>query len=369
MLNTVAVLPVWADGLGVQHVRGVPCYLWMAHNAAQIMGEDAVYVLTDSAAIARDAEHFGFKAIEVSEDAEDQAPEAFLVMADLVRGTDIDVVLRLEPVLPFLCPETLQAILTPLNAGANAVVGGYESLRAGVVELDNAQPVTGIPFIDCAEVSAIRVAALLDPQASGDMEAVRVDLPALDRVLLHDDTLHLVETIANGLHDDAPPRKGIVEYLPLQDIQMIVLDVDGVMTDGAMIFTESGDELKRFNVKDGMAIRRAVDSGVRVAICSAGHADKAIRKRADMLGIDPVHVGHGRKLDVVQGWSDAFDIPLQKMAYIGDDVNDIPVMARVGFSGCPADAVDAVRRQATVVLPQKGGQGCVRSFIEILRGE
>jgi YrbI family 3-deoxy-D-manno-octulosonate 8-phosphate phosphatase len=149
-----------------------------------------------------------------------------------------------------------------------------------------------------------------------------------------------------------------------KDIKLLVLDVDGVMTNGGMYYTESGDEFKKFNTKDGMGIKRAKQAGMELGILSSGFNSKLIERRAALFGIERVHVGSGEKLPILQGWCSDLGLELHNVAYLGDDINDLPIMERVALSACPADAVPAIKDVARVHLSKKGGEGCVRELID-----
>jgi YrbI family 3-deoxy-D-manno-octulosonate 8-phosphate phosphatase len=151
----------------------------------------------------------------------------------------------------------------------------------------------------------------------------------------------------------------------MKNIKFLVLDVDGVLTDGGMYYTESGDEFKKFNAKDGLAIRRLTKAGIPVGIISHGHLSKLINKRAELLGIKHVYVGMGvKKMDILINWCNELKIDLNDVAYIGDDINDLEVLQAVGVSACPDDAVFKVKNNVHHVLQNNGGQACVREFID-----
>ncbi len=150
----------------------------------------------------------------------------------------------------------------------------------------------------------------------------------------------------------------------LEKIRLLVLDVDGVMTDGGMFFTEAGDEMKKFNTKDGMAILHLTKSGFQVAIISSGFKGEAVRRRAEILGIQHCMVSRDPKLETLKKICAETDIALSEVAIIGDDINDLALMREVGFSACPTDAVHAVKRQVDVILKTRGGKGCIREFID-----
>lgn len=147
-------------------------------------------------------------------------------------------------------------------------------------------------------------------------------------------------------------------------IKLLVLDVDGVMTDGGMYYTESGDQFKKFNSRDGMGIKLVLRKGIHVAFLSSGTNARIISDRAETLGVKLVHAGAGEKLGILSGWCKELGIHLDEVAYIGDDVNDLDCIRAVGLSACPADAVDAVMSAVNVVLDKKGGEGCVREFVD-----
>lgn len=154
------------------------------------------------------------------------------------------------------------------------------------------------------------------------------------------------------------------ESLKSSPVKLLLMDVDGVLADGGMYFTEKGDEIKRFSSRDGLALKKIAQSGIITGIISSGISSKAIKHRADMLGIKHVYVGSKAKLEVFEKWSAKLNITAEQTAYIGDDLSDIPLMQTVGLSVCPVDAASAVRKVVKLVLKTKGGQGCVREFIE-----
>lgn len=150
----------------------------------------------------------------------------------------------------------------------------------------------------------------------------------------------------------------------LDKIKLLVLDVDGVMTDGGMYYTESGDQFKKYNTKDGMAIQHLVKSNFQVAIISSGFKAEMVKSRAELLGIQRCYVGRDSKMQILEGYCKEMGIELENVALVGDDINDLEMIRKIGFSACPSDAVNAVKTQVDIVLSKKGGEGCVREFID-----
>ena len=150
----------------------------------------------------------------------------------------------------------------------------------------------------------------------------------------------------------------------LEHIKLLILDVDGVMTDGGMSFTANGDEQKKFNTKDGMGIMKAMKNGLQIGIISSGFSDKIVKTRANMLGIDKCHVGREPKMDILKNWMDQDTLSFEEIAMIGDDINDFDIMNKIGVSACPADAVIEIKSISNIILQKKGGDGCIREFLD-----
>ena len=150
----------------------------------------------------------------------------------------------------------------------------------------------------------------------------------------------------------------------LEKIKLLILDVDGVLTDGGMYASEKGDQFKKYNTKDGMAIIHLTKNDFQVGIISSGFKAEMVKARATLLGIQHFYVGRGKKIEVLNKWCEELGISLSEVAMIGDDINDLEVMQAIGVSACPNDAVAKIKNQAKIILNKKGGEGCVREFID-----
>jgi 3-deoxy-D-manno-octulosonate 8-phosphate phosphatase (KDO 8-P phosphatase) len=154
----------------------------------------------------------------------------------------------------------------------------------------------------------------------------------------------------------------------LQNIRLLILDVDGVMTDGRIVFDSNGVETKFFNVKDGHGIKMVQRAGVEVAIIS-GRKSQVVANRAAELGIARLFQGALDKLGPYQEILAATGLDDSQVAYMGDDIIDLPVMRRVGFAAAPADAVAEVLPHAHFVTSNRGGWGAVRELCDLLLKE
>lgn len=149
----------------------------------------------------------------------------------------------------------------------------------------------------------------------------------------------------------------------LKQIKMLLLDVDGVMTDGGIIWDANGTEIKVFNVKDGHGIKLLQRAGIQVGIIT-GRTSLVVDLRAKELGIEFVYQGALKKLESYCDIKQRTGLADHEIAYMGDDVIDVPVMRRVGFAAAPADALPEVRELVDYVSPCNGGKGAVRDLCD-----
>ncbi len=136
------------------------------------------------------------------------------------------------------------------------------------------------------------------------------------------------------------------------------------MTDGGIYVTEEGRQFKKFHAHDGIGIRMAIKAGVEVGIISHSLITEMVTQRANMLGIKHLYVGQKEKLEVLQEWLSELKLSYEEVAFIGDDVNDLEIIKHVGFSACPENAVDKIKKTVDVILTKKGGDAAVREFID-----
>ena len=150
-----------------------------------------------------------------------------------------------------------------------------------------------------------------------------------------------------------------------RDIELLVLDVDGVLTDGGLYYGAEGEQLKRFDVKDGHGLVLAHLVGLRVAILT-GRRSAIVEKRAAELWIDPVLQGQRDKRTGLAQLLAQAKVPAERTAFAGDDLNDLPAMSQVRLAACPADAVGEVRERCHYVAQAPGGRGAVREILETI---
>ena len=151
-------------------------------------------------------------------------------------------------------------------------------------------------------------------------------------------------------------------------IKLLLTDVDGVLTDAGMYYSEAGDELKKFNTHDGMGLQLIREKGIKTGIITSENT-KLVERRFQKLKLDYLYQGkrQGGKLASAKEICEKEGITLAEVAYIGDDVNCLELLSHVGVAACPADALNAIKNIAGIIqMKKKGGEGCVREFVEMI---
>ena len=149
----------------------------------------------------------------------------------------------------------------------------------------------------------------------------------------------------------------------LVKIKNFFFDVDGVFTDGSIIVDNSGNELRVFSTRDGIAVKLATDKGYNFCVISGGK-NEGVRKRLNKLGIKNVYLGVNNKMEVFKSFMNDNNLKMTETMFMGDDIPDIQILKMVGLSCCPNDAANEVREVVDYISIKKGGEGCVRDIIE-----
>lgn len=148
-------------------------------------------------------------------------------------------------------------------------------------------------------------------------------------------------------------------------IKLFVMDVDGTLTNGKVFYSANGEELKIFSIRDGMGIELLKLAGIDLAIITSENSN-IVKARASKLNIKNLILGSRNKKKSLLELADSLELNLESIAYIGDDVNDIPALEIAGLSACPSDATDEVKKICDFVSVKQGGNGAVRDFAELI---
>ncbi|WP_242132875.1 KdsC family phosphatase [Aestuariivivens marinum] len=156
-------------------------------------------------------------------------------------------------------------------------------------------------------------------------------------------------------------EKSYKEYL--EHITTFIFDVDGVLTDGSVIIATNGDMLRTMNIKDGYAIKTAINKGYNICIISGG-TNEGVRLRLKGLGVKDIYLGAHNKIEQLNDYLNKNSIKRENVLYMGDDVPDYPVMKMIGLPCCPQDAVPEIKAICKYISHKKGGKGAARDVIE-----
>ena len=160
-------------------------------------------------------------------------------------------------------------------------------------------------------------------------------------------------------------KESAISVPQIPQIKMFLTDCDGCLTDGGMYYSENGDELKKFNTRDGMGFKLLREHGIITGIITS--EDRALNaRRAKKLCLDILEQGVQDKLAVIKKICSKRNISLENVAYMGDDINDLETIKAVGFGCCPADAVECIKQSAKYVSHAKGGEGAFRTAAELV---
>lgn len=386
--KTVAFIPVRGGSKGIPHknikmFNGQPLVYWTIKAAEECSHIEQVYVSTDSLEIAETVQGFGFNKVSVVKRSDKTATDnastesAMLEFAALYNFDDIVLIQATSPLLEssdlnggfykyhqdsvdsivsvvkqkrFIWERTESGFGKPLN---------YDpSSRPRRQEQDGYYVENGAFYITSRERlldSGVRISGVIDIHEMSEDTYFEIDEPS-DWI------------IAEALKK-ARENQSLYQHLDVKDINLLICDVDGVLTDAGMYYSSSGEELKKFNTKDGKGIEILRAAGIHVMFLTSENIE-LVRKRAEKLKIDYLFMGVTDK----KGFLDTFylehsQFSYAKTAYIGDDINDLECLKLVKLSATPNDGHDSILQIAKYVCQANGGQGCVRELIDlILRG-
>ena len=383
MSSNVAFIPVRGGSKSIpfkniKKINGQPLVYWTIKAAAESNSINTIYVSTDSQLIRDVVESFGFENVVVisrsPETASDtastesamlefanqydfenivliQATSPLLTAIDLDKGFSIysdpkiDSVLSVVRQKRFIWKETDDSAIAenynPLNRPRRQEYEGY------LVE-------NGAFYItsrDALLETGCRISGTIRTYEMSEDTYFEIDEPS-DWVII-DEFLRRHNPVAVPLS-----RK-------LSSIKMFLTDCDGCLTDGGMYYSESGDELKKFNTRDGMGISSLIKQGIIVGILTGENSD-IVRRRAEKLHIDEIFLGCNDKLAVANILCAKYDLSLDEVAYIGDDINDLELIKSVGFGCAVRNASPVVKDAARYVTSLRGGEGAVREVTDLI---
>lgn len=365
----------------IKKINGKPLVYWTIAAAAKSENIDKIYVATDSAVIKETVESFGFsKVVVINRSAETAYDTASTesAMLEFANNYDFDNITLIQATSPLLTTEDIDggfALFNEKNTdsvlsvvrqkrfiwkeadedeGGESIPQNYNPLsRPRRQEFDGYLVENGAYYITTRKrllETQCRISGRIKTYEMAEETYFEIDEPS-DWIIVE----HLLESKTASLNGAST----------FPDIKMFLTDCDGCLTDGGMYYSVSGDELKMFNTKDGMGFSLLKKAGIITGIITSENIE-LVKRRAEKLKIDELHMGATNKLDVIRSLSTKYNICPENIAYIGDDINDLDVIKTVGFGCSVNNAIDTVKSSAKYVTKRNGGDGAVREVIDLI---
>lgn len=378
----VAFIPVrgGSKSIPLKNIKmfcGKPLVYWTAKAAANCQYIDKVYIATDSQKIRDtiDALHIP-KVTVVTRSAESASDTASteLAMLEFAKQYDFTNIVLIQATSPLLSSEDLnRGFQMFLEDGVDSVLSGvrqkrfyWDETEKGFVEPINydlykrprRQEFSGCFVENGAFYITTRQALLATKnRISGNIKMC----------VMNEETFFEIDEPSDWVIMEQLKKKQLAQKKEaLKKIKLVATDCDGVLTDGGMYYSENGDELKKFNTLDGHGFALLREAGIKTAIIT-GEITELVKRRAEKLKVDHLIMGEKDKLKVLKSLCEIYQISLEDVAYIGDDIFDLPAIEACGFSCAPENAVDIVKEKADYVTRKSGGQGCFREVVEMIK--
>lgn len=370
----------------IKTIAGHPLVYWTAKAACESVYIDKVYISTDSEDIKTVVEEFAandpiFRRLEViprsAESASDTASTEF-AMLEFALSNEFDNIALVQATSPLLEAVDLDRGFETLSQnGTDSVMsvvhqyrfnwkydekGNITPINYDVYHRPRRQEFNGYLVENGAFYITSRDRLLTTKnRVSGNIKAVEM-APESFLEIDEPSDWHIIESLLIQRETSK-----WVQKTHLHKIKMFLTDVDGCLTDGGMYYSEKGDELKKFNTRDGMGFKILREHGVLTGIVTSEDV-QLNNRRAEKLKLDIIVTGCSNKSDSIKELSEKYDIPLENICYVGDDINDIDALSIVGTSCCPADAEEAVKQVCGFVTSAYGGRGVIREIVnELIR--
>ncbi len=357
----------------IKEIAGKPLVYWTVKAACDCPAIDKVYVATDSELI-RDTV-CGFKIPKVtvidrsSETATDTASTES-AMIEFAKQHDFDDIVLIQATSPLLTSgDLMEGVRLYQEEDVDSVLSVVEQKRfhwsideAGFAHALN-YDYTRRPRRQEFNGNFVENGAFYITSKDRLLQAKNRMSGNIKAYVMPQDTYFEIDEPSDWIIVENLLQKRILEERKWKDIKIFLTDCDGCLTDGGMYYTENGDEIKKFNARDGMGFQLLRNKGIRTGIITG--EDRALNKaRAEKLKVDEIYQGARDKMSVLKEICEKYRIKMSEAAYVGDDRNDIECLKAVGFSACPADAEEEVRKNVNYIAKRKGGEGAVREIIE-----
>lgn len=368
---TIGIIPARGGSKGlpgknIKNIAGFPLIYWTIEAAKSSKLLDDFYISTDDEEIARIAKSYGAKVLERPHDLAKDDTTTLAVLNHIVNELECDNIVVLQPTSPLRNEDTIDLCIDEfINGEFDTLATGFYTkiIEYGSHQNKRRQDIKGF-FYDDGNVYIIKSQLIKENKWFGNNICKKVVNKELNYEIDDEVEFRIIE----GLLWDRLMKGNQVSslYKLLSSIELFAMDVDGVLTDAGMYYSEFGDELKKFNTRDGKGIELLRKLGIKTAIITSENT-KIVEKRAKKLKVDYLFQGVKNDKDIVlQKISKDLGISIKNVAYIGDDVNDLSALKIVGLPITVQNATQKNKEIAKLIVPLNGGDGCVRYVCDLI---
>ncbi len=367
----------------LQKIGGIPLFLRACYNLARVISKENIVVDSDSEEILSIAAENGFQQLSrPSHLATNDTDGNAFFRWETSNYPDADIYIQHLPPMPFLSKSTIEEALHLIcSRGFDSIVAvGREKFylwdpeesrpKYNLDSIPNSFTLEETVYESMGFYVIHRDAHFKTGRRIGEDYAF-LNLPKIEQLDIdYPEDLELACAVESGLAFDSPYKSinlllGAKKEI-LKNCRAIFCDVDGVLTDGKMVYSEGGDELKNFHTRDGIGARMLKKAGYKLAMISSGINEQLIHKRGSFLGFHAISSGMEPKKNRITALTSELGIEPGEILYLGDDINDLDFMNECGFTVCPQDAHYKVKAAADLILEKKGGEGCLRELADYL---
>ena len=361
----------------IREIAGKPLAYWTAKAANDCEEIDRIYIATDSDRIRETVEGFGLNKVYVigrSANSATDTASTQSAMLEFAEKYEFDNIVLIQATSPLLTSADISGGFSEFNKpGTDSVLSAVRQKRFQW-KIDREGCAAPINYDVFHRPRRQEFDGYLVENGAFYIISRELLLESRNRLA---GNIHIYEMDeASYLEIDEPNDWIIIEKLlmdrikktvKIPEIKMFLTDCDGCLTDGGMYYSENGDEMKRFNTLDGMGVQMLRERGILTGIVT-GEKRELNKRRAQKLRMDIYEEGVQDKISVVRRLCENYNIDMQNVAYIGDDINDLEVIRAVGFGCSVANGVKAVKEAARYVTVKLGGQGAVREVVDFILG-
>lgn len=377
-MKTVAFIPVrgGSKSIPLKNIKsfcGRPLVYWSIKAAVAVKAIDEVIIATDSKQIEETVESFNFSKVKIYKRDKDNAEDTSStesVMLEYISNKNISIetnFILIQATSPLLISTDLENGLKIFN-NYDSVLSCVKSKR--FIWSSKGKPenydYNNRPRRQDFDGFLLENGAFYINKVKNIVENKNRLSGNIGISLMPEYTSVEIDEIQDWIVAESLMKRFILKIKhSLKTIKLVVTDVDGVLTDAGMYYSESGDELKKFNTHDGMAFQLLREHGIKTGIVTSENTN-IVANRAKKLKVDYLYQGkkHGGKLEVVKLMCETENITLNEVAYIGDDINCFELLSAVGFPACPSNALPKIKNIANIIhLEKKGGEGVFREFV------